>query len=92
MTTTTNARAGAALFRRHRSSSPAARPRSREANLEVRPGEFVSVVGPSGCGKSHAAAHRQRPRRHHRGNASSVGAQRLGYVFQDATLLPWRTV
>ncbi len=60
-------------------------------NFEVGPGEFVTVVGPSGCGKStllRIASGLTRP------TTGSVMIERtgLGYVFQDATLLPWRTV
>ncbi len=59
--------------------------------LSVSPGEFVTVVGPSGCGKStllRVASGLERP------SAGSVTVDRksLGYVFQDATLLQWRTV
>ena len=56
------------------------------------PGEFVTVVGPSGCGKSTllriASGLDRRPRR----APSTVDRSSLGYVFQDATLLQWRTV
>ena len=75
-------------------------PRSGEAlaplTFDVAPGEFVSVVGPSGCGKStllRLIAGLIPP---------SAGSVRLdlrpglrgqtGFVFQDATLLPWATV
>ena len=62
-----------------------------EANLEVAPGEFVSVVGPSGCGKS-TLLRIASGLDGITGGSVEVGAERLGYVFQDATLLPWRTV
>jgi NitT/TauT family transport system ATP-binding protein len=59
--------------------------------FDVRPGEFVTVVGPSGCGKSTLLriASGLTPN-----TAGSCGVDRdsIGYVFQDATLLPWRTV
>jgi NitT/TauT family transport system ATP-binding protein len=62
-----------------------------DVHLGVAAGEFVSVVGPSGCGKSTllriasgltAAT----------GGAVEVAARKLGYVFLDPTLLPWRSV
>lgn len=60
-------------------------------NLDVQVGEFVSLVGPSGCGKStllRIAAGLSRA------TAGTIELNRsaIGYVFQDPTLLPWRTV
>jgi NitT/TauT family transport system ATP-binding protein len=62
-----------------------------ETSFDVHPGEFVTVVGPSGCGKStllKIASGLNPP------TTGSVEVDRnaLGYVFQDATLLQWRTV
>ena len=60
-------------------------------NLEIGKGEFVSLVGPSGWGKStllRVAAGLVLPSS---GRTCTDGGE-LGYVFQDATLLPWRTV
>jgi NitT/TauT family transport system ATP-binding protein len=62
-----------------------------EASLEVSPGEFVAVVGPSGCGKSTLLRIASGLDDVSEGTVD-VGAKQLGYVFQDATLLPWRTV
>jgi NitT/TauT family transport system ATP-binding protein len=62
-----------------------------DANLEVSPGEFVAVVGPSGCGKSTLLRIASGLDDVSEGTVD-VGAKQLGYVFQDATLLPWRTV
>jgi NitT/TauT family transport system ATP-binding protein len=62
-----------------------------EVTLAVERGEFVTVVGPSGCGKStllRIAAGLLTPT----AGAVTIDRQHLGYVFQDATLLPWRTV
>jgi NitT/TauT family transport system ATP-binding protein len=60
-------------------------------DLRVNRGEFVSVVGPSGCGKSTLLRIASGLEAASDGTAG-VAANRIGYVFQDATLLPWRTV
>jgi NitT/TauT family transport system ATP-binding protein len=62
-------------------------------DLTVRRGEFVSVVGPSGCGKSTLLRIASGLEKVSGGTvAVEPAAQRIGYVFQDATLLPWRSV
>lgn len=68
-------------------------------DLDVEEGDFVALIGPSGCGKStllRLVAGLDRP---DAGEAlvSGVAADRqnacdIAYVFQDAHLLPWRTV
>ncbi|MET3804345.1 NitT/TauT family transport system ATP-binding protein [Nakamurella sp. UYEF19] len=60
-------------------------------DLTVSAGEFVTVVGPSGCGKSTLLRIASGLTDISSGT-SDVLAERIGYVFQDATLLPWRTV
>jgi NitT/TauT family transport system ATP-binding protein len=58
--------------------------------LSVPAGEMVAIVGPSGCGKStllRIASQLTQP-----SSGEIRVADNLGYVFQDATLLPWRTV
>ncbi|WP_370882714.1 ABC transporter ATP-binding protein [Kineosporia succinea] len=60
-------------------------------DLDVRPGQFVSVVGPSGCGKSTLLRLASRLE-HHTSGEVAVDPHALAYVFQDATLLPWRSV
>jgi NitT/TauT family transport system ATP-binding protein len=67
----------------------------RGLDLEVCDGEFVSLLGPSGCGKSTAL-------RIVAGlSAASEGAvdwlesgqsARIGFVFQEPTLMPWADV
>ena len=63
----------------------------RDISFSVKPREFVTVVGPSGCGKStllRIASGLIEPT----GGSVDVDRRQFGYVFQDATLLPWRTV
>lgn len=57
----------------------------------VTPGEFVSLVGPSGCGKStvlRLASGLIEPTT----GEIERSTDNVGYVFQDPTLMPWRTV
>ena len=63
----------------------------RGVDLTVNRGEFVTVVGPSGCGKSTLLRIASGLETASEGTAE-VDTDRIGYVFQDATLLPWRTV
>jgi NitT/TauT family transport system ATP-binding protein len=60
-------------------------------DLTVKKGEFVTVVGPSGCGKSTLLRIASGLTPATAGD-THVATKRIGYVFQDATLLPWRTV
>ena len=57
---------------------------------------FVSLVGPSGCGKSTLLNIVSSVETHTGGEirltSDSGGPARMGYVFQDPRLLPWRTV
>jgi len=62
-----------------------------DVSFTVEPGEFVTVVGPSGCGKS-TLLRIASGLTEHTGGVCDVNRQSIGYVFQDATLLPWRTV
>ena len=60
-------------------------------SFSVDRGEFVTVVGPSGCGKSTLLSIASGLETH-TGGACNVDRDSIGYVFQDATLFPWRTV
>jgi len=68
-------------------------------DLSVQPGGFVTLLGPSGCGKStllRVVADLIAPSsgtvRILGGDASAARERRdIGFVFQDAALLPWRT-
>jgi NitT/TauT family transport system ATP-binding protein len=67
-------------------------------DLDVTRGEFLSLLGPSGCGKStllRIVAGLSEPTT---GNCrldaepdATARAGRIGFVFQDPTLMPWRT-
>jgi NitT/TauT family transport system ATP-binding protein len=69
-------------------------------DLDIRPGEFVSLIGPSGCGKStllrivgdliqptagNVVVNGKTPRR-------AREDRDYGIVFQDAVLFDWRTI
>src|SRR4051794_31922110 len=66
-------------------------------DLDVRKGEFVSLLGPSGCGKSTAlrliaglsapTSGAVRVARH-----GTQAGRSIGFVFQEPTLMPWTSV
>ena len=58
-------------------------------DIAVAEGEFVAVTGPSGCGKSTLLAILAGLDHHFRGRVQVSG--RLGMVFQEPRLLPWRS-
>ena len=61
-------------------------------DLAVRPGEFLSLLGPSGCGKSTALRLIAGLATPSAGQVAWEQQPRLGFVFQEPTLMPWRTV
>jgi NitT/TauT family transport system ATP-binding protein len=67
-------------------------------DLEVREGEFLSLLGPSGCGKSTALriiAGLSAPTQgavEWLAPAVAAKGSRIGFVFQEPTLMPWTTV
>jgi len=63
----------------------------RDINLDIRPGEFVSILGPSGCGKSTMLRIAAGLVDYTSGELYA-DRSRVAFTFQDATLLPWRTV
>ena len=70
-------------------------------SLDVRRGEFLSLLGPSGCGKSTALRIIAGLGAPSSGtidwpsstiNAKGLPQGDIGFVFQDPTLMPWQTV
>ena len=61
-------------------------------DLAVKAGEFVSLLGPSGCGKSTALRVIAGLLAPTAGEVAFPGARpEIGFVFQEPTLMPWRT-
>jgi NitT/TauT family transport system ATP-binding protein len=67
-------------------------------SLKISANEFVALVGPSGCGKSTllkvigGLIHPSRGSLLYNGERLIGAARDVGIVFQEAVLLPWRTV
>lgn len=67
-------------------------------NLDIEDGEFVSLVGPSGCGKTTLLWSMSGLHELTKGSIELDGAPingphpAIGMMFQEANLLPWRTV
>jgi NitT/TauT family transport system ATP-binding protein len=71
-----------------------------DLSLQVEAGRFVVLIGPSGCGKSTLLRTMADLLASTDGEARVFGEEpaearrrrRISFVFQDSTLLPWRTV
>ena len=63
-------------------------------SLDIRDGEFVSLLGPSGCGKSTALRIVAGLNTASSGTVACAGGGvgDIGFVFQEPTLLPWADV
>src|SRR4051794_40073480 len=65
-------------------------------DLDVRKGEFVSLLGPSGCGKSTAlrliAGLNEPTSGMVRVSKRGGPGHSIGFVFQEPTLMPWTSI
>ena len=64
----------------------------RDLKLRLEAGSFGALIGPSGCGKTTILRIAAGLDADFRGQILTPGAGRLGMVFQEPCLLPWRTV
>lgn len=70
----------------------------KDVNLEIKPGEFISIIGPSGCGKTtllRLIAGLDKPQNGELfiDSVPITGADpSRGYVFQQGSLFPWLSV
>ena len=70
----------------------------RGLSVEIPAGQFVSIIGPSGCGKSTllklvaGLSPVTEGSIFIEGKTPSAARKDVSFIFQDATLLPWRTV
>ena len=69
-----------------------------DVSFEVKPGSFILLVGPSGCGKSSLLMMMAGLRSMRSGSISISGRpitnpdpDRVGVIFQEASLFPWQT-
>src|SRR5580700_3996650 len=69
-----------------------------DVSLDIKPGRFIVLVGPSGCGKSTLLMMLAGLRQQTSGAILINGARidkpdpdRVGVVFQEASLFPWLT-
>ena len=69
-----------------------------QADMAIMPHEFVCIIGPSGCGKSTllrllgGLVEPTAGRVLYRGQPLTHPTNSIGVVFQQPTLMPWRTV
>jgi NitT/TauT family transport system ATP-binding protein len=64
----------------------------RGVKLRLEAGSFGALMGPSGCGKTTILKIAAGLDADFRGERRTPGSGRLGMVFQEPRLLPWRTV
>lgn len=60
-------------------------------NIKLEKGERVVLLGPSGCGKTTFFRIVSELDKHYDGNVE-IFVDKIGYVFQEPRLLPWRNI
>jgi len=66
-----------------------------DLHLSLKSGEFICLVGPSGCGKTtllNIIADLDQDYQGSIGLSQQASRPKIGYIFQNPRLLPWRTV
>ena len=66
-----------------------------DLHLSLKSGEFICLVGPSGCGKTtllNIIADLDNDYQGSIGLSQKSSRPKIGYIFQNPRLLPWRTV
>lgn len=61
-------------------------------NLDIMPGDFISIVGPSGCGKSTLLSLITGLLKSESGTIAIKSGNSIGYMLQRDSLLEWRTI
>jgi sulfonate transport system ATP-binding protein len=75
-----------------RAASGQMRPVLRDVAFALRQGEICALLGPSGCGKTTLLRIISGLDPDFEGRVDMPGVRRIGMVFQEPRLLPWRTV
>ena len=64
----------------------------KDVDLQIDKWDFVSFIGPSGCGKSSLLRLLAGLEQPFIGSVTGLAQSHIGFVFQEPTLLAWRSV
>lgn len=82
----------------HKTYTAGEQPVLKDINLEIEPGQLISLVGPSGCGKSTLLKILAGLIDYEAGQVTvggkepQEGRRDVGFMLQQAVLMPWRSV